>query len=100
MLQTGEIAQFDELGRLGVVLLELGERLVDGQKLIALIRRLDDRFFESNPHRTAAVFDGRAFASTFDENATHGFRGGAKEMATVLKVELAASFGIGRQQTQ
>src|SRR5262245_31331088 len=80
--QAGEVTQLDQLGLELILFSELGERLVESDKIFRLLRRRDLHVVDIMTHHAAAALLAVLAASVFDQDAAHGFRCGAEEMAS------------------
>jgi hypothetical protein len=84
--QTGEIPQLHEFGFPKVVLRQLIERIVDGQKFVAVgDRGRDLQLAEIAMLRTTAVSRPPLTASALYQNPPHRFRGSGKKVGSVFK---------------
>jgi len=84
IFQTGEEAEFDDLGFGGVLNREPVERFIHVQQLLAVMVVGEVETLEGNPNLTAAVADLLLAAGMVNENAAHALGSSAKEVRTVL----------------
>ena len=89
--QPGEIAELDQLTRGPIDLFELVERGIEGQQILARVRRFDVQVFEFplmevHTHQVAAVPQSLLATGTLDEDASHGLSRRREEVAAPVPV--------------
>ena len=87
--QPGEIAELDQLARGPIDLLELVERGVEGQQILARLWRFDLQLvevtrLEVHTHQVASVPQPPLAPGILDEDASHRFRRRREEVASLV----------------
>src|SRR5262249_50431774 len=91
VLGTRGVAEGWQGGRLGVVLLQLLQRLVDGQQFVRPVVHRKEALVECLAPGPAASLPPPFAARPFDQDAAHGLAGGGEEVAAAAPVLVGAA---------